>query len=305
MRVITLGTGAGRPTLRRSASAVGLEYLGETFLFDCGEGTQLQLMKTAFRWGKLNAAFIGHLHGDHVNGLPGLLGTMSLSDRQTPMTVFGPKGLKKFLRLFEKIQSMALRYPLKVVEISKPGVLWESENFSVEAKPLDHVIECWGYVFREKKRPGHFDNQKATAAGIPEGPGRADLVRGEKITLADGRIFLPEDFVGPSRPGRSVAYCLDTKYGKKALGLAQGVDLLLHEATFDHTFQNEAGLWGHSTAADAARVAREAGVGELILTHISQRIQDEAVLLQEAKDIFPNTKIASDLEVFEVPGRDA
>lgn len=192
MRIITLGTGAGRPTLKRAASAVGLEYEGKTFLFDCGEGTQLQLMKSPFHWGKMSAVFISHLHGDHVNGLPGLLGTLSLSDRAEELSVFGPKGLKKILDAYRDCNTMNLRYPLKIHEIKKPGVLWSEEMFQVVAAPLDHVIPNWGYRFEESTRPGTFDAAKAAALGLPDGPIRARLVRGGGGDLARR----PEDSPG-------------------------------------------------------------------------------------------------------------
>lgn len=300
MRIITLGTGAGRPTLRRASSAAGLEFLGNTFLFDCGEGTQLQLMKSSFKWGKVAAIFISHLHGDHVNGLPGLLGTLSLSDRQEKLRVFGPKGLKSFLKVFQKHQHMNLRYPLEVVEIRTPGILWETDTYRIETHPLEHTVKCWGYVFREKDLPGHFDEEKAEQIGIPSGPLRGRLVKGEAITMEDGRTFHPQDFLGPTRPGRAVAYCLDTRPCPTARRLAQGVDLLLYEATFVQDHQQDAHEWGHSTAADGARLAREAEVRNLVLTHISQRYQNDDVLWEEAQAIFPNAAIANDLDVFEV-----
>lgn len=300
MRVITLGTGAGRPTLRRSSSAVGLEYLGETFLFDCGEGTQIQLMKTSFHWGKMSAIFIGHLHGDHVNGLPGLLGTLSLSDRHSPLTVYGPQGLKKFIQVHQDLQAMTLRFPLELVEITEPGILIKNKRYRVEAFPLKHSVTCWGYTFRESQQPGRFDREKADRMGIPVGPLRAQLVHGEIVTLEDGRTFHSQDFVGPPRPGRSVGYCLDTVPCDAAVQLARGVDLLLYESTFSNSEGDVAHQWGHSTAADAANVAKEAGVGQLILTHISQRYGDVGFLLEEARAIFPDTLVASDLDIFSL-----
>jgi ribonuclease Z len=301
MRIITLGTGAGRPTLNRSSSAVALEHVGRTFLFDCGEGTQVQLMKSPLHWGKLQAIFIGHLHGDHVNGLPGLLGTLSLSDRQEALTVYGPKGLQEFLAVHQKFQSMNLRYPLKVCEINQSGLLHRGEDFQVETFPLTHSIPCWGYVFREDQLRGHFDGEKADREGIPSGPLRAQLIEGKTITVG-GKKFHPDQFLGPPRPGRSVAYCLDTKPCEEAVKLAQGVDLLLYEATFGCEYETEAHDWGHSTAADGARIARQAGVKRLILTHISQRYSDPTVLLEEARAIFPEVRVASDLEIFYLDG---
>lgn len=300
MRIITLGTGAGRPTLRRAASATGLEYLGHTFLFDCGEGTQLQLMKTPFHWGKLQAIFISHLHGDHVNGLPGLLGTLSLSDRRDSLTVFGPVGLKQLMQVHRDCQSMGLRYPLRIVEIETAGILWQGEGYEIRTQALDHVVPCWGYRFQEEKLPGKFDAAKAQRAGIPSGPLRGQLVAGEDIVLADGRKFMSKDFVGPPRPGRSFVHCLDTQPCASAVELSRDATLLLYEATFCQEGGERAHEWGHSTARDGAQVAQEAGVGELILTHISQRYGDNKKILAEAQEVFPRVQVAEDLEVFEV-----
>lgn len=303
MRIITLGTGAGRPTLARSTSATGLEFEGETFLFDCGEGTQVQLMRSSLKWGKLSAIFIGHLHGDHINGLPGLLGTLSLSDRQEPLRIFGPKGIKKYLQLLIDCKNLWLRFPADIHEIKEAGVLVDTPEYRVETAPLNHVIECWGYVFREKTKRGRFNGHKADRMGIPEGPLRAGLVRGEQVRLPDGTVLKPEDFVGSPRPGCSVAYCLDTQPCESVIQLAHGVDFLVHEATFDQSLKTEANAWGHSTAADAARAAHEAGARHLVLTHISQRYAEEGVLLQEAEEIFPGTEMGHDLKVFEVEAR--
>lgn len=300
MRVITLGTGAGRPTLKRSASATGLEFEGETFLFDCGEGTQIQLMKSPFKWGKMTAIFIGHLHGDHVNGLPGLLGTLSLSGREDPLKVFGPVGIKNLLETHRDCQSMGLQYELEVVEITETGCLLKGKNYEVHTMPLSHVIPCWGYVFREQVRPGRFNQEKAEKEGIPFGPYRAQLVQGRSVKLSDGREFHAKDFIGPPRPGRSFAHCLDTRRSPEAIALAKGVDLLLYESTFSAADNMDARDWGHSTAADAALVAKEAGVDTLVLTHISQRYPSPKILLEEAQAIFPKTHIASDLQVFRV-----
>ena len=300
MRVLTLGTGAGRPTLQRHTSATALEFEGETFLFDCGEATQLQLIRSPLKWGKMTAIFIGHLHGDHLYGLPGLLGTMSLAERQEPLKVYGPLGLKEYLRVHQESRSLWINYPLEVIEIQAPGLILESERYEVHSAPLSHLIPCWGFAFREKPRPGVFDEEKARQLGIPEGPERMDLVRGRSVRLDDGRWISPEGLVGPSRPGRSFAHCLDTRPCPEVIELAHGVDLLLHEATFSKEYQEEAHQWGHSCAADAGLVAREAAVGRLVLTHISQRYTQTQTLLEEARSQFSNTEIAEDLRIFSI-----
>ena len=297
MRIITLGTGAGRPTLRRGSSATAMEFEGEVFLFDCGEGTQIQLMKSAVHWGRVSRIFISHLHGDHVNGLPGLLGTLSLSDRHEALTVYGPKGLKELIEVHREQQDMTLRFELTLREIETPGLLVENEAYRILTRPLNHVLPCWGYRFEERDRPGRFDVAKAEAEGIPSGPFRAALVRGESVTLPDGRSFESKDFVGPTRSGRVFVHCLDTQPCEEAVELSRGATLLLYEATFSDEVSSDAHRFGHSTAADGARIAKEAGAQNLLLTHISQRYGDSQGLLDEAQAIFPQVKIASDLEV--------
>lgn len=300
MRIITLGTGAGRPTLQRFASATALEYEGEIFLFDCGEAAQIQLMRSPLRWGRMSAIFIGHLHGDHVNGLPGLLGTMSLSDRQEPLKVFGPRGIKAFIQAFLDCKNLWLKFPTEIIEIEKEGILLETPQFEVHTAALNHVVECWGYAFREKPRRGPFDSKKAYELGIPEGPLRAALIKGIPVVLADGRRVEPDSVVGPSRPGRSFAYCLDTKPSPTLPRLAADVDVMLHEATFDRSMTSEAHAWGHSTTADAAQAALKCKAKRLIITHISQRYLDDQFLLHEAKEIFGETELAQDLKIFDI-----
>ncbi len=298
MRVITLGTSAGRPTPRRSASAVALEYEGESFLFDCGEGTQNQLSRSTLRWGNLNAIFIGHLHGDHLYGLPGLVATLGIMDRELPLKIFGPPGLKKFWRVLREIRSLWVQFPVEIIEIDAPGVVLETKDFEIKTAPLDHVIECWGYVFQEKPRPGRFDEEKATALGIPFGPLRGKLVKGQTVTLENGKTVYPQEVVGPPRKGRSAAYCSDTRPCHGGLDLAHQVDLLVHEATFDESARAEMSKWGHSTSCQAAEVARDAQAKKLVLTHISARYPDPRILLDEARTVFAETKLAWDLDEF-------
>jgi ribonuclease Z len=178
---------------------------------------------------------------------------------------------------------MSLRYPLKVVEVHGAGIIHRGEDFQVETRSLTHSIPCWGYVFRENQLRGHFDGEKAEREGIPSGPLRAQLIEGKTITLPNGKKIRPEAFVGPPRPGRTVAYCL--------------------EATFGHEHETEAHDWGHSTAADGAKIAKEAGVKRLILTHISQRYNETGGLLEEARVIFPEVSIANDLDIFYLDGK--
>jgi len=300
MRIITLGTGAGRPSVQRNASAMAIEHEGDILLFDCGEGTQTQLMRSSLHWGRLEAIFIGHLHGDHVNGLPGLLATLSMSERKTPLRLCGPKGLKKYLRILQECKTLWIDFPLDILEIEESGRIHEAKRYWVEARPLDHVIPCWGYRFQEKPRPGHLDPERAAALGVPTGPLLGKLVEGEAVSLADGRIIHPDACVGPPIPGRSVAYCCDTKPCQACLELGDGVDWLVHEATFDASMEKDAVEWGHSTNVGAARIASEAKAKQLLLTHISQRYQDGGEFLAQAQEVFGASSLAADLETIEL-----
>ena len=300
MRVLTLGTGAGRPTLQRFTSATAVEHEGEVLLFDCGEGTQIQLMRSPLHWGRLSTIFIGHLHGDHLYGLPGLLGTMSLAEREAPLKLFGPVGIKAYLETLQAVHSLWIRFPIEIVEIETAGRIVETESYEVFTAALKHVIPCWGFRFSEKPRPGLFDEKKAEELGIPAGPLRRELVQGRSIQLADGRNIQAQEVVGPRRPGLQFAYCLDTQPCDAVLELARGADCLVHEATFAEDLQAEAAQWGHSTAADAARMAKEAGVKQLILTHVSSRYVGSDVLVEEAAAIFENSTLAEDLKTFNL-----
>ncbi len=302
MKIITLGTGAGRPSLLRNSSATLLEYEGDNLLFDCGESTQMQLMRANARWGKIGVIFIGHLHGDHLNGLPGLLGTLSMSERQSPLMVFGPPGIQKYLEVLQSIKTLWVNFPLQVIEIRETGILLETDRYRVLANPLEHVIECWGFRFQEKDRPGHFDVEKAARLGVPDGPERGRLVSGEAIILPDGRKIEPQEVVGPPIPGRAIAYCCDTRPCESEMELTNRVDLLIHETTFEHALKGEANEWGHSTSTDAARIARDSKAKQLLMTHVSQRYLDAEALLHEAQEIFPDSQMAQDLGIFEVPG---
>lgn len=301
MKIVTLGTSAGRPTIERSASATALEFEGEVFLFDCGEGTQVQLAKSTLHWGNIKVIFISHLHGDHIHGLAGLLGTLSLQDREAPLKVFGPPGIKKYMAVMLELKTSWIRYPLEITEIRAPGIILENKKYFIECAKLSHVIECWGYAFREKTRPGIFNEEKAKALNIPFGPIRKQIVEGKTVTLENGQIIKPEELLGPPRPGRNVAHCLDTQPCRSDLYLAENADVLIHESTFDHSLHDKVKDWGHSTSCQAASIARQANVHQLLLTHISPRYGNGRQLLEEARTEFKNTKMSQDLFEFEVP----
>lgn len=263
-------------------------------LFDCGEGTQYQLLRTDLRLSRMRYVFVTHMHGDHVLGLPGLLGTLNLSRHDRPVTIFGPPGIDRYLR--DVFRSIFFRptFPLDVVEV-EVGTILNADTFSVEARRLNHRVTAFGYAVHELPRPGHFRLDDAVRLGVPPGPLYGKLQRGETVTLVDGQTVHAADVVDPDRPGRRVAYCTDTGPTDAAIELARSADLLIHEATYTSDMREEAEARGHSTAAGAAEVARDAGVRQLLITHFSPRYEDPSPLLVEARAVFANTIAARDL----------
>lgn len=307
MKLTFLGTGAGSPSLTRNVSSVGLQWpqRASLWLFDAGEGTQQQVLRSPLKLSQLEQIYVTHLHGDHVFGLPGLLASRSSAqDVGSPVTIFGPPGLEEWLRVTLRLTATGLKYPL-IFETVTDGLIYEDDTREVRCRLLAHRIASYGYAVREKPRPGTFDAARAAALGVPFGPLFGRLKSGETITLPDGRTVNGNDLVGPMRPGRKVVLCGDTGISPAAVELASGADVLVHEATFGSAEADRAAASGHSTAAGAATVAREAGVGTLILTHVSARYESDSQprlgeLLAEAQAIFPNTLLARDFWSYEV-----
>jgi ribonuclease Z len=303
MKVIPLGTSSGKPTLRRNVSALAVVHEGEWLLFDCGEGTQMQIARAGLSPSRLVAIFITHLHGDHLNGLPGLLSTMGLDRRTRDLQLIGPTGMGDYLGTLMRLKTLFVTYPLEIREISSADELigvFDAPSYTVRARALVHRLFALGYRVDEKARPGRFDVEAARELGVPEGPLFGKLQSGESVELSNGSVVKPSDVLGPPRPGKSVAYCLDTRPCTAAVELGRGVDLLIHEATFTEELKDEAYEYGHSTAADAGRTAAEAGAKQLLLTHFSSRFPDPSPLLDEAKAVFGETRLAEELEVVDV-----
>lgn len=303
--VTFLGTGGGVPSLERNLPCVAVQRQGELFLFDCGEAAQIQYRRAGLGFAPLRAICITHLHGDHVTGLMGLLMSLGMADRTEPLEVYGPPGLGDYIRWNRKALGTAFPYPIALREEAGQVTFLETEAYRLTGAPLDHRGLCLGYRLEEHDRPGRFDLATARSLGVPEGPLFGLLQRGQAVTLEDGRTISPDAVLGPARPGAKLAYCTDTRPCKAALELAQGVDLLIYEGTFEGGMEAEARRKGHSTVADAARIAREAGVGQLVMTHLSPRYGNVEPLLEQARQIFPNTRIARDLARFEVMHREA
>ena len=303
MRVIPLGTSSGKPTLKRNVSALAVAREAEWLLFDCGEGTQMQITRAGLSPSRLSAVFITHLHGDHFNGLPGLLSTMGLDRRTRGLGLTGPQGIREYLDLLERLRVAFLTYPVELRQfnsLAESTVVYETAEYSVSALALDHRLFALGYRIDERPRAGRFNVEQARKLGVPEGPLWGRLQSGEDVRLVDDSVVRSSDVMGAERPGKSVAYCLDTRPCAMAVQLARNVDLLIHEATYTEEFASEAQQYGHSTAAQAARTARDAGARRLLITHFSTRFPDPAPLLEEARAIFPDTILAEDLMEIEV-----
>ncbi|EEU9227709.1 ribonuclease BN [Escherichia coli] len=305
MELIFLGTSAGVPTRTRNVTAIllNLQHLTQSglWLFDCGEGTQHQLLHTAFNPGKLDKIFISHLHGDHLFGLPGLLCSRSMSGIIQPLTIYGPQGIREFVETALRISGSWTDYPLEIVEIGAGEILDDGLR-KVTAYPLEHPLECYGYRIEEHDKPGALNAQALKAAGVPPGPLFQELKAGKTITLEDGRQINGADYLAAPVPGKALAIFGDTGPCDAALDLAKGVDVMVHEATLDITMEAKANSRGHSSTRQAATLAREAGVGKLIITHVSSRYDDKGCqhLLRECRSIFPATELANDFTVFNV-----
>lgn len=290
IRVVFLGTGAAAPRRDRNVSSLAVVLDGESLIFDCGEGTQHQLMRSSVRPGSIEAIFITHLHGDHLFGLPGLLATLGLNGRERPLRLIGPPGLQRFV---SAIPYRGTPYEIEIVS-SEGGEVHRAGGYRVVAAMLQHSVACLGYCVIEDDRRGAFDLLRARALGVPAGPLYGRLQRGEDVTLADGRVIHSSDVVGPPRPGRRIAFCTDTRPCDAAIALARDADLLIHEATYASDHALEARERFHATAEEAASVAAAANVRRLALTHISARYDDPGALREEAARQFPEVEIASD-----------
>jgi ribonuclease Z len=304
MRIVLLGTSSAVPTLTRGLSATALVREGDVFLFDCGEGTQLQLMRSTVKRSRIHSIFIGHLHGDHLYGIAGLLSTLHLDGREAPLNVFGPEGLRAFLSAAFRTSDMQFSFKVTLKEFPRGfrGRVLDEEDFYIEALPLDHSIFCLGWRFQEKDKPGIFNLEKAEELGIPRGPLYGQLQHGQSITLTDGRVITPDMVLGPPRPGKSVAYCLDTQFSERSIKLAEKCTVLVHETTFGPDAVDMARERKHSTMEDAARVAREAGVQNLIATHFSSRYDGRQVaeIADRSREMFERITIGRDLLEVEI-----
>jgi ribonuclease Z len=295
-----LGTGAATPTIDRNVAGLAVQREGETILFDCGEGNQRQMMRYGVGF-SFTEIFFSHYHADHILGVTGLLRTMGLQDRSAPVTLYGPRGAQRILGAAVSLGIERNKFPVEIVEI-RPGDRLGREEYDIVVFETEHRPDTVGYALVEHTRLGRFNPDRARELGVPEGPLWGRLHKGETIELEDGRRVAPADLVGSPRRGRTLVYSGDTRPSLAVIAAARGADLLIHEATFGSDELERAKETGHSTAAEAARVAVEAGASRLVLTHISPRYtRDAPELLAEARAIFPDTVIARDGMSVDVP----
>jgi ribonuclease Z len=300
LRIIFLGTSASIPTNDRSLPSIVIQREGDILMFDCGEGTQRQMIRAGIGLNRKMKVFITHMHGDHVLGLPGMIQTMSLLGREKNLQIYGPEGIKAFIDAIISTVKFWLGFPIEVYEIGEEHPACREESYEVHSVQAEHSIPSLAYALIEKPRPGRFHPEKAMELGVPKGPLWSMLQKGMNIKLPNGRTVRPEDVLGPPRPGRKIVYSGDTRPSDRIVELAKGADVLIHEATFSDEMVDRAKEDGHSTPSEAAGVALKASVKLLILTHISARYSDPKILLEEAKRIFPNVYVPNDLDKIEI-----
>jgi ribonuclease Z len=302
VEILFLGTSGSVPTPERNTSAVAVRTGQDMVLFDCGEGTQRQFMRSAFSFMKIEKIFISHLHGDHFLGLMGLVQSMNFSGRDRPLEIFGPRGIAEIVEATITLGKFELAFDIFWREL-KDGDVVEGDGYSVSAVEALHILSSLSYVLEEDKRNGRFDSDAAKRLGVKEGPDFSRLQRGKEV-MVGGRSVSPEDVMGPPRPGLKMAYSGDTLPNARFAELAKGCDVMVHESTTDSSLTEKANQYGHSTAAQAAEIASKAAAKALYLVHISGRYSDGAPLLEEAKKVFGNSFLPDDLTLVKVQSTD-
>lgn len=306
LELFVLGSGGMMPLPGRALTSVLVRREGELFLFDCGEGTQVSLRRLNLRWKKISAIFISHTHADHVTGLPGILMLSSQVDRDDPLYIYGPPKIREFVDAMRRTLDMYINYEIVVRELDGGGEVMSGDGFRVAAHPLVHTKPCVAWCLEEGERPGVFHPDRAEALGVPRGPLWSVLQGGEPVALPDGRTVQPADVLGDRRRGRKFCFATDTVAAPGLADFARGADLFICEGMFDQELAETAAEKRHLTAAQAARIARDAGVKKLGLIHYSPRYADRELkkLLAEARDVFPETFLCRDLMNVPLPHED-
>lgn len=298
MRLVFLGTSAAQPTAERGMTCICLVLDKEILMFDAGEGAQIAFQKARLGWNKRIRIFVTHLHGDHCVGILGLLQTMSLQNRTEPVDIFGPAGIDEFLAANFRVLNFALTFPVRIVRI-KEGLVHDDPAYSVHVCEAEHSIPAYSYLFVEKDRPGKFFPEKAKELGVPEGKMWHELQQGKEVVLADRKIR-PSDVMGQRRKGRRIGISGDTRPTAKLEEFFKGCDYVTFDSTYSDALQDKAKENYHSTAVEAARLAKNAGVSNLILTHFSARYEDPEDLVTEAKALHGSVTAAKDMLEIEI-----
>lgn len=298
MKLVFLGTSAAQPTENRGLTCVCLEREGEILMFDAGEGAQISYLKSGLGWNKKMKIFVTHLHGDHCIGILGLLQTMTLQHRTEKIEIFGPEGIEEFISANIKVLNFGLSFPVMITTVVD-GVVNDEKTYSVSACEADHSTLAYSYVFQEKDKPGRFNLEKAKELGIPEGSLFHKLQSGEEVEV-EGKIIKPSDVLGDKRPGKKIGISGDTRPTKKLEEFFKNCDYLSFDSTFIDELKDKAIETYHSTSKEAAVLAKNANVSNLILTHFSARYQDESILAEEARKIHDSVIAARDLLEIEI-----
>jgi len=302
LRITFLGTGGTLPTINRNPSAIFVNREGDMMLFDCGEGTQQQMMRAKTGM-KISSILITHFHADHFLGIPGLIQTMSFNGRTEPLDIYGPVSTERMVRLMVELGYYNMGFEINAHEL-EDGDIINKEEYSIKAVATVHGIPSLGYVLEENNRAGRFNRERAIELGVPAGPLFSKLQKGENV-IVNGRTIKPSQVIGETRPGRKIVYSGDTRPCKNIERESEGADLLIHDGTFDDELLDWALETKHSTVSEAAQLAKKANVRQLILTHFSSRYSENAEpLLHDAKDIFENVRLAEELMEVEIKLRD-
>ena len=298
MKIVFLGTGGSWPSPERNVSAIAIKRNAEVLLFDCGEGTQRQLMHSTVSFMQISKIFITHFHGDHFLGLAGLIQSMSLNNRDSELEIYGPDGCEILIDSMTGLGHYTTTYPIITKDV-KPGDIIKFDDYKVRVAQADHPVPALMYSLEENPRPGKFDKPKALELGIPEGRFFSQLQQG-KIIEHDGKSFTPDMVLGPPRPGRKIVYTGDTKPTQEIVKLAKNCDVLIHDSTTALDLEEKSNSYGHSSSAQAAQAAKDAGAVKLFLTHISPRYDETEQLLADAVAIFENSEVPDDFTEYEV-----